>query len=626
MKNFIFIAIAFLFSTVCFAQETKKPIFYSVSFPNAVHHEAEIVITIPSAPAKPFIVRMSRSSAGRYATHEFGKNIYNVKATEVDGSPMPLKQLEGDVFEVGDHTGDAVKLSYTLFANWTDGTYASIDLSHAHLNMPAAFMWIVGEEKRAVKFEFNDLDKYGWKVATQLKNEGANVYSAPNMQYMMDSPTELSDYKITSWDVVNSDGKKEKINLTVHSVDAQPVIDNFGKMIQKMVLEEKAVFGELPVYDYGEYTFLDDVYPTVSGDGMEHRNSTCIVQPIDSVKGNEIRLLSTFSHEYFHSWNVKRIRPKSLEPFNFEHADMSSELWFAEGFTQYYGELLLERSGFHTIDEYSKTLAGLINSVLNTPAAAKYSPDQMSRYSVFADAGVSIDPNNDNNVFTSYYFYGGATAVALDLRLRSEFNLTLDDYMREVWLNRGKVMKPYTIPDLQSDLAKITKDKNPKFAADFFAKYIYGVQKNDYAALLAKAGLLLQKAQAGKAWAGSLTGSGRRGRSGQARITGTDGVPILTSTVMGTPVYKAGLDAGDVILKVDGTDLKDEQAFYDLVATKNIGDKIVVSYKNRTGSHDATVILEENPTLEVVTFEKAGKELSKEQQAFRDSWLMTKVK
>ena len=95
---------------------------------------------------------------------------------------------------------------------------------------------------------------------------------------------------------------------------------------------------------------------------------------------------------------------------------------------------------------------------------------------------------------------------------------------------------------------------------------------------------------------------------------------------MGTPVYKAGLDAGDVILKIDGADLKDEQAFYDLVAAKNIGDKIVVSYKNRTGNHDATVTLEENPTLEVVTFEKAGKELSKEQQAFRDAWLTTKVK
>ncbi|CAN5231623.1 M61 family metallopeptidase [soil metagenome] len=623
MKKLFLMASVCLFAAAAIAQDKEKPIFYNVSFANAVHHEAEIVMTIPQAPSREFKVRMSRSSAGRYATHEFGKNIYNVTATDVNGKVLPLKQLEGDVFEVGDHP-ETVKISYTLFANWTDGTYASIDPSHAHLNMPAAFMWVPGLEKRPVKFQFNDLDKYGWKVATQLKNEGAGIYSAPDMQYMMDSPTELSNYKVSSWEVVNTDGKKEKINLSIHSDDGQAVVDNFAKMIQKMVLEEKAVFGELPTYDYGEYTFLDDVHPTTSGDGMEHRNSTCIVQPADKVAGNEENLLGTFSHEYFHSWNVKRIRPKSLEPFNFEHADMSSELWFAEGFTQYYGELVLERSGFRTMESYNRTLGGLINSVLNTPAAARYSPAQMSRYSVFADAGVSIDPNNDNNVFISYYVYGGATALALDLRLRSEFNLTLDDYMRTVWLARGKVMRPYTIPDLQADLAKLTK--NPKFAADFFSRYIYGAEKNNYEALLAKAGLLLRKRAPGKAWAGQLGAGQRRGSSGQANTGGAAGIPIVSSTVMGTPVYKAGLDAGDVILKADGKELKDMQAFNDAVAAKKIGDKIAITYKNRTGEHETTLTLEESPMLEVVPYEKAGKELTKEQEAFRNSWLLSKVK
>lgn len=623
MKKIFLLSTALFIAGASFAQQAPKEIFYLVSFPNAVHHEAEIVMTIPQAPGKEFKVIMSRSSAGRYATHEFGKNIYNVKATDVSGKAIDLKQLEGDVYQVGPDHGETVKISYTLFGNWTDGTYASIDPSHAHLNMPAAFMWAPELQKRPIKIEFDGLEKYGWKVATQLKNEGANIYSAPDLQYMMDSPTELSNFTETSWNVVNTDGKTEKINLVVHSDDAQPVIDNFGKMVQKMVLEEKAVFGELPTYDYGEYTFLDDVHPTTSGDGMEHRNSTCIVQPIDKVEGNEVKLLGTFSHEYFHSWNVKRIRPKSLEPFNFEHANMSSELWFAEGFTQYYGELLLERSNFRTVDEYTHTLSGLVNSVLNTPAAANYSAAQMSRYSVFADAGVSIDPNNNNNVFTSYYYYGGATALALDLRLRSEFNLTLDDYMRTVWLNRGKVMKPYTIPDLQSDLAKLTK--NPKFAADFFNKYIYGIEKNNYEALLAKAGLLLRKAEPGKAWAGSLGGNGGRGRSGQARITTTEGLPIMLSTVSGTPIYKAGLDAGDIILKADGTEIKDQQAFDAIVAAKNIGDKIVVNYKNRTGNHETTITLEENPYLEVVTYEKAGKELSKDQRAFRNNWLLSRV-
>ena len=622
MKKFYLLAASLLIAAASFAQETQKAIFYSVSFPNAAHHEAEIVMTIPQAPSGPIRVRMSRSSAGRYATHEFGKNIYNIKASNVDGGNLEVKQIEGDIYEIPEH-GETVKVSYTLFANWTDGTYASVDPSHAHLNMPAAFMWVVGQDKRPIKFEFNDLDKYGWKVATQLKHEGDNIYSAPNMQYMMDSPTELSAYKISSWEVDNG-GKKEKINLTIHSDDDQATIDNFAKQIQKMVLEEKAVYGEFPAYDYGEYTFLGDISPSTSGDGMEHRNSTCITIPLTKVQGSEKGLLGVFSHEYFHSWNVKRIRPKSLEPFNFEHADMSSELWFAEGFTQYYGEMLLVRSGFNNLDSYTGTIAGLVNQVLNTPGAAKFPATQMSRYSVFADAGVSIDPNNQANMFTSYYTYGGAIALALDLRLRSEFNLTLDDYMRTVWLDRGKVMKPYTVPDLQAELAKLTK--NPKFAADFFNKYITGIEKNNYEMLLAKAGLLLRKAQPGKGWAGLGGAGNQRGRSGQARATSGEGFALLSSTVTGTPVYKAGLDAGDVIVKADGKDIKDAASFGAAVDGKKPGDKVVVNYKNRTGEHETTIILEESPTLEVVTFEKAGKELTKEQSDFRTNWLSSKVK
>jgi predicted metalloprotease with PDZ domain len=621
MKKLFTLAAASLLVASAFAQK-QKPIYYTISFPNAVHHEAEILLTIPQAPAGSLKVHMSRSSPGRYATHEFGKNIYNLKATGADNAPLTIKQLEGDLYEV-QVTSETVKISYTLFGNWTDGTYASIDASHAHLNMPATIMWAEGQTDRPIRVQFNDADKYGWKVATQLKSEGDNVYSAPNLQYLMDSPTELSAYKINSWTVDNN-GKPEKINITTHSDDSQAVIDNFAKMVQKMVLEEKAVFGELPVYDNGEYTFLQDVHPNTSGDGMEHRNSTIIVQPAPKVEGFESRLIGTFSHEYFHSWNVKRIRPKSLEPFNFTHANMSSELWFAEGFTQYYGELVLARAGIHSVDDYTRTIAGLVNQAVNTPGAAKYSPAEASRYAVFADAGVSIDPNNQTNMFTSYYTYGGATALALDLRLRSEFNLTLDDYMRQVWLSRGKVMKPYTIADLQSDLATVTK--NSKFAADFFKRYINGTEKNNYEALLAKAGMVLQRVQPGKGWAGPIGGAGGRGRSGQARTSEGEGFAIQSNTTVGTPIYKAGIDGGDVITKADGKDIKDAAAFTDALANKKPGDKITVSFKNRAGEHQTVITLEENPNYEVVIFEKTGKQLTKEQQDFRDKWLSSKVK
>jgi predicted metalloprotease with PDZ domain len=247
----------------------------------------------------------------------------------------------------------------------------------------------------------------------------------------------------------------------------------------------------------------------------------------------------------------------------------------------------------------------------------------MSRYSVFADAGVANDPTNRTNMFTSYYYYGGATALALDLRLRSEFNLTLDDYMKAVWLAVGKVQKPYTIPDLEKILGKLT---TPKFADEFFTKYIYGIEKNNYEELLAKAGLILRKAAPGKAWAGPLGYERFRGIAGVARSNGSDGLALKTSTLMGSPIYKAGLDAGDIILKADGKDVNDAATFNAIVAGKNIRDKIVVDYTNRTGAHQTTVTLEENPYLEIVTYEKAGKEPTKDQQDFRNNWLSSKVK
>ncbi|MFD1256319.1 M61 family metallopeptidase [Mucilaginibacter terrae] len=620
MKKIYLWAVACMLSAAAFAQ---NEIFYTVSFPNVAHHEAEISMRVPQVPAATLRFRMSRSSPGRYATHEFGKNIYNLKAYGEKNTPLTIKQVEGDVYEIAQH-GTTVIINYTLFGNYMDGTYTGITTNNAHFNMPASFLWVLGMEKRPAKFKFNDTEKLGWKVATQLKPEADGIYYARDLQYMMDSPTSLAPYKMYSWDIANPDGKKQAIHLTTNSADDQATIDAFGLMVKKVTLEAQAVFGELPVYDYGNYVFLHDVDATNAGDGMEHRNSTSIVQTTPKVAGNETRLLGTFSHEYFHSWNVERIRPKSLEPFNFEHANMSSELWFAEGFTQYYGGLILARAGFTPQEDYTRTIAGLVNTVLNTPAAARYSPAQMSRYAVFADAGVSIDPNNNANVFTSYYTYGGATALALDLRLRSEFKLTLDDYMRAVWLTLGKPEKAYTIPDLQSVLATVTK--NPKFAVEFFSKYIYGIEKNNYAALLDKAGMTMRRVQPGKAWAGFLGGAGGRGRSGQARSTENTGLLISNSTTIGTPYYKAGLDAGDILLTANGTAIQDGQSLTDLVNAKKPGDKINIAYKNRSGNHETVVTLEESPNFEVVTYETAGKELSAAQKEFRNQWLSSKIK
>ena len=609
MKNYILAAVLLGLATTVKAQQE---ISYEVSFPNAVHHEAEVSMTIPNVPANvPLKVRFARSSPGRYATHEFGKNAYNLKAFDANGKPLALKQPAGDVFEIAKPSAK-VKITYTIFGNWIDGTYSGFDETHAHMNTPAVFAFPIGMDKRARTIKFSYAGKADWKVATQLKPLGNGVYYAKDFQYFMDSPIEISNYKAASFEVKSANGKTQTVHLMAHSEDDEMTIFNYTNMLKKMVEEQKAVFGELPTFDYGHYYFLHCVHPSYAGDGMEHRNSTVIVQRTPKIAGYENSLLGTFAHEFFHAWNVERLRPKTLEPFNFTHSNISDELWFAEGFTQYYGNLTLKRAGFRDLENITRVFSGLVNAVSNMPGAKNFSPVQASRYAVFADAGVAVDQTNKQNIFTSYYTYGAAVALALDLRLRTDFKLSLDDYMKALWKAYGKTEIAYTIPDLEKTLASLTK--SPSFAQQFFKNFVYATKKEDYAALLLKAGLVLQKENPGKAF------------SGMGRLEEREGKVLVPATLVGSPAYIAGLDLNDIILKADGNDIKSAKDFESLTAKHKPGETIEVVYSRKGEERTTKLTLVENPNLELLPIENTGGTLTPAMKAFRDKWLESAVK
>ncbi|RZK43867.1 MAG: M61 family peptidase [Pedobacter sp.] len=599
-----------LFSSF-FSAVAQQEIKYELSFPNVVHHEAQITMKIPSVPQGPLKIRVGRSSPGRYATHEFGKNVYHLKAFDVQGKPLNVHQLAGDEYVIPTPSS-AVKITYTLFGNWIDGTYAGFDETHAHMNIPAVFAFPVGMDKRARVVKFNGIEKFNWKVVTQLKPLATGEYYAPTFQYFMDSPIELSAYLTSSWDIKSVDGKSQRIHVVSHSKDDQKTIDNYTQLLKGMVDEQIAVWGELPKFDYGNYYFIHDVYPAYAGDGMEHRNSTVIVQRTPKIAGYESNLLGTFSHEFFHAWNVERLRPKTLEPFNFTHSNISDELWFAEGFTQYYGNLTLTRAGLRTVENASQTFGGIANTVLNSPGAKDFSPIQASRYAVFADAGVAVDQTNKGNIFTSYYTYGASVALALDLKLRSEFKLTLDDYMRALWKAYGKPEIPYTVSDLQTVLGTLTK--NPSFAADFFKRYVYGTEKADYAKLLLNAGFVLQKSSPNKAF------------SGLGRLSFEKGVGTIGQTAKGSPAYIAGLDVGAILLSIDGVEVKDQEALNKITDSHKPGEIIKVNYSYYGEEKSTSIALIENPALELVSIEKNGGVLTASMQEFRNKWLGSQVK
>jgi len=169
-----------------------------------------------------------------------------------------------------------VVFTYTLFGDRGDGTYLQVDESHAHLNMPATFVFARGLDFRPVKVNFKVREDLKWKVATQLKPLGGTLYYAPHLQYFMDSPTEISNFTLREFEE-ESNGKKYTIRVALHHHGTEAAANDYFEGVKKIVKQEKAVMGGLPDYDFGTYTFLSCYVPQASGDGMEHRNSTYVV-------------------------------------------------------------------------------------------------------------------------------------------------------------------------------------------------------------------------------------------------------------------------------------------------------------------------------------------------------------
>jgi predicted metalloprotease with PDZ domain len=351
---------------------------------------------------------------------------------------------------------------------------------------------------------------------------------------------------------------------------------------------------------------------------MEHRNSTVITGNA-TLKDDRLELLETVSHEFFHCWNVERIRPAELEPFDFDRANMTDSLWLAEGFTQYYGPLVLRRAQVADQSRTFATMANLVSSVALSPARLLRSPIEMSRMAAFTDGGRPLDRTNWPRSVISYYPLGGAIALALDLTLRERSNsdLSLDDFMRALWVRFGKpggpapglVAAPYTLADVEGTLADVSGDK--AFARDFFARYIEGHEVADYARLLSRAGIVLRKRNPGRAWLGDMRFEPREGS-----------LHVATLVEQDWPVYAAGIDQDDRLQLLGGQRVLTAKDVDAALAKHKPGDVIEIGFTDRAGqAKSAKVTLGEDQALEAVGAESTGTPLTPVQKMFRDRWL-----
>jgi predicted metalloprotease with PDZ domain len=474
-------------------------------------------------------------------------------------------------------------------------------------------MWAHGLDDRPATVTFDQPAGARWQVATQL-HPGASAleFTAPNLQYLMDSPSEFGTESIRQF---TTGGRTFRFSL--HHTGTAAELDGFVTDVEKIVRQEGAIYGEYPEYEPGHYTFLADYLPYANGDGMEHRNSTVITSS-GSIAATRQNLLDTVAHEFFHCWNVERIRPKGLEPFDFDRANLSGELWLAEGFTQYYGPLSMQRAKLVDVSSTARTFGRLIENV-SGPGHLVRSAEEMSRMAPFIDGGRAIDRTNWSNTVISYYPYGGAIALALDLTLRdrSDGKLSLDDFMRAMWKTYGKpggsregyVDHPYTIADAETTLAAVSGDS--AFARDFFSRFIQGHDVADYARLLARAGFAMKKRNPGRAWLGDL------------HLESRDGWRVGALVPPTWPIYAAGIDEDDELQQVDGQRIAGAGDVGMVLQRHRPGDKVAVVFVDRTGApKTASVTLAEDPHMEVVPVDAAA--LTVSQKVFRDAWLGAK--
>ncbi|MHA7059439.1 M61 family metallopeptidase [Aquimarina sp. M1] len=602
MKSFRFFILFFSIFIVTsgYAQVRNE---YQISFENAVHHEAKITAVFSNLQSGTISLRMSRTSPGRYALHEFAKNVYDVKITDSKGKDVTVTRPNPHQWDVSGHDG-TLQVSYTLFADQGDGTYSQIDETHAHLNMPATFMYIPTLKDRPVQVTYLVREDRKWDVATQLIPLGGNKFLAPNLQYFMDSPAEISNHILKEF-TVESGGTEYIIKLALHHEGTEEEADQYFEQIKEIVAQEKAVFGDYPNFDYGEYTFLACYMPNVSGDGMEHRNSTVLTSTRSLADGGMEKNIGTVSHEFFHAWNVERIRPISLEPFDFEEANMSGELWFAEGFTSYYTNLILCRAGIITPDEYIAGLSTTYNYVWNSPALQYFNPIEMSYQAPFVDAATSVDPTNKGNTFISYYSYGSMLALALDLSLRDEDDLNLDDYLKLVWTKYGKTEIPYTIENLFFTLREYAGES---FADDFFENYIFDSQIPDFKKLLGSVAIY-PKTDSKKAYLGV-----------DIAFNDDDNAIISQYVKKDTPAYTAGLEKGDIIIAIDNQSFSDIDQFNEVLSKYKPNKKATVVYRRLGEEKKVLIRFDVSPEVEITQFSKP----SKKALLKRENWLKAK--
>src|SRR5213594_3389898 len=576
----------FVLSLALFARAQTLPsylISYRLAMSRPASHlfEVTIDISIPAVDTSAFVdLQMPRWQPGRYSVADFAKNVQQFSA-QSQNQPLEWDKVDDQTWRVQRRGQRIITATYKVFGDDLSGTYAQLDAGHGNYTGGEIFMYVAGHKQDSVELHVEPPPN--WRVSNgRTERFDQHDWKYPNYELMIDNPTEIGP----DWTVDDFRLAGKTFHVVVHSRgDESGRRPDFVRDLEKIVRAETKMWGT-PEFD--SYTFLFHfAADNRSSDGMEHLNSTQIIQPgILADRGSYYAALSTAAHEFFHAWNVKRLRPVELGPWDWTKPAATRALWIAEGFTQYYGIEMYHRAGFADSGEFLSDLAETIATIENSPASKLMSAEASSMAAPFIDRASYRDRTNLQNTSLSYYLKGELIALNLDLLIRGRTNgrQSLDDVMRRAYdefyvksPNSSYYLKGrgYTIEDFQRIVSQVAGTD----MAGWFEKYVRDVETLPYDESLALVGLRLAKTVASEPYTAGIVVDLEDRQALRLGALGT-----------GSPAENAGMQQGDILVSIAGTSVSREN-WHRVLNRYKQGDRLAVTVRRFRQTLDLTLQL-----------------------------------
>jgi predicted metalloprotease with PDZ domain len=614
----LIIALAFiaLTSGVAAAQEPPlRSITYRLAMSRPVSHlfEVAIIVELPETlKDKPLQFQMAKWSPGRYGVFDFAKNVQELRAVAENSATRTVKRVDDQTWSVEPLGSTTLTISYKIFGNDLSGTFSQLDSRHANYNGASIFMYVVGHKPDPVKLTIDP--PAGWKIVNGWTTRaGQTEWKFPNWDVMIDAPTEIAP----DWTEDNFEVNGKKYHVVVHSFGPEggkrPAL---VRDIEKIVRAEVAMWGPP---EFEEYTFLihfaaDDH----SGDGMEHLTSTQIIEPGALAEaGVHEQTLGTVSHEFFHVWNVKRLRPQELGPWDFTRPLSTRGLWIAEGFTNYYGHMMLKRAGLWDDKKFLDRQAQTIRGIESAQGSRLMSAEESSMSAPFIDDAAHVQLTNLQNTSISYYPKGQLIALVMDLlvRGRTKGKVSLDDVMRDMYEElylkspnssyylRGRGYQP-------EDLERIASRRAGFDLGDFFKRHVRDVEVLPYEEAFGYVGLRLVKTQAKEPFDAGMWVTFEDPREG-----------VIENVRNNSPAEDAGLQSQDTIVSLGGKEVK-KDSWLKALARYKTGDSVPVVVRRDRRTIKTNIVLGQPERFDYRI--EGRSDASAEQKALRAAWLSGK--